>query len=180
MKKILLLLIISLGVAYAGLPLVLVDPSTLSGFNAAIKTAEQQVKVPVIFPVAVPAAPAGAVYYVNADYNATGDYSYDIYIDTTPTCHGVHYCNVLTLNASTFGSPSVYKNMQHQVMTTTVVLNNGIQANYTQGFAMGDYFNPNIAWLQNGLFYSITWQGVTDPDQTRKAMTWMANNMQSF
>ncbi len=184
MRKLTMCLALTLGcmaTAYAGVALPWIQTADVNNINQAIVAIIQKNKftLPVLFPSFVPAPATGTEYYANYDITNAG---YDLYIDSTADCNGAHYCNVITLNVSnlTVGKLPAYRNLHGQHMTTTILLNNGNQANYTEGFAMADYWNPQITWRQNAATFTLTWVGVKDAVQTRKAMTWMVNNLQAF
>lgn len=181
MKKIAMLLALSLSVVAinANATVAWIKTSDIQNFNHAVAGASKNTAgLPVIFPAALPQA-KGVTYYANYDLAPDG---YDLYIDSTADCAGAHACNLFMLNASNtpIKSLPVYKNMEGQTMTSSITLSNGTQANYTQGFAMADYWNPQIAWQQSQNTYTFSWKGVQSPDRTRKGSLKMVNNLQTF
>jgi len=154
--------------------------SKINGFNAMISQLQNQntSKVPVVFPMGVPKPSHGVTYYPNFDVNSTG---YNIYLDSSASCKGAHYCNLVSLNANnaTQALPT-YKNQKGQEMTKTVTLKNGKTANYTPGFAMGDYWNPQISWQNNSATYTLGWVGMKNTSRTQMAMVKMANHLNTF
>lgn len=177
---------ISLSIAaYAAGTVSFSSPNQLEGFQAAIVLASHQTDAPVIFPETIPSPDKGVTYYVSADTATPDNSAYNIYIDASADCKGASYCNILTFNAKRAGMLPPATNMQGQVMTEQVFLSDGTSADYTQGYAKGDYWNPSIAWAGNGkddkdILYTITWKGVKSNQMTRSDLIWMASNVQYF
>jgi hypothetical protein len=69
--------------------------------------------------------------------------------------------------------PTFYKNRQNETMTQ-VISETGQDFYYTQGFALGDYWNPQIAWQSSGILYSIVWKGLPDAAKTKEALLKLA------
>lgn len=180
MKKCVLSILISCTTLNAeAAPIEWMQTRGVKNFNQAIAgiQAKNTSQLPLYFPRMIP-TDESVTYYANYDVNASG---YNLYIDSSKTCNGAHYCNIITMNASNVaGTLPVYKNMQGKVMTVTQKLDNGIVGSYTPGFAMGDYWNPQVAWQENKLTYTISWVGVQKPDETRWAMLNMVNNLQTY
>ena len=154
--------------------------SKIDGFKAMISQLQSQntSKVSVVFPMGVPKPDHGVTYYPNFDVNSTG---YNIYLDSSANCKGAHYCNLVSLNANKATKVlSTYKNQKGQKLTKTVTLKNGETANYTPGFAMGDYWNPQISWQNDGATYTLSWVGIKNTDRTQMAMIKMANHLNTF
>ncbi len=178
MKKIMLLvLMIGMisGVEAENTPQVWVQSTEITGFQSAVTALTAQTKLPILFPLMFPAPESNIDYYANFDTTPKG---YDLYIDATPDCQGAKYCNIATLNAEGDAGPlPIYKNMQKKVMTSTVKLSNGQLANYTPGFAMADYWNPQIAWIQDKVSYTLSWQGLKSAKATEAALKWMLTHL---
>lgn len=154
-----------------------VSVNNITGVVADITAKTAPGAFPIVFPAAIPSR-KGVTYYANDTVNPNG---YSIYIDSTATCNGVKYCNIFTMTVSkTTGPLPIYKNMQGQTMTVFADLGNGTTATYTPGFAMGDYWNPQVAWQDKTFTYTFSWVGVKSPDHTRKDMLKMVNNLQTF
>jgi len=126
--------------------------------------------VAVLFPKKIPANKT--TYYANGELTNSG---YVIYIDTTPTCHGVHVCNVGSVTAITGGNPQIYYDMQNKELTVPVRLADGTKAYITPGHAMGDYWPTMLVWRKQRVLYKIIWQ--LDPKIERKAIIAIANSM---
>lgn len=171
--------ILTITVAYGNVPMPWMQTADVTNINQAIVgiIEKDTFKIPIAFPSFVPDPNGNAQYYASYDITQSG---YILYLDQNPNCHGAQACNVFTLNASnvTVGSLESYRNLYGQVMTTASILNNGIQANYTQGYDNDS--NPKMVWRQNNATYTLSWIGIPDTDQTRKAMIWMLNNLQIF
>lgn len=183
MKKLLCLLglIVFAARLYANVPMPWTDTADVSGMNQAVVGIIEgdSLKIPILFPQSIPSLSPGMQYYASYQIYPKG---YELYIDSNSSCHGDSRCNLLTLvvNNFTVGDLKAYQNIWRQTITTSVLLNDGSQANYTEGFTDGEYYKPRISWYQNNASYTLIWVGMSDPDQTQKNMIWMVNNLQMF
>lgn len=117
-----------------------------------------QTEIPVVFPTEVPKNPTLKQLYAYADPQQVGKTFYTISIDSTPTCHGVHYCNVGSLQVSASGQPQNYTDMNKQNITQPIDLTPTQKAFYTPGHAMADYWPPTLEWRDANYFYQLIWQ----------------------
>ncbi len=151
----------------SNLPKNFVDSTTLPGFHAAVQAAGGKV----MFPNAVLKKSA---IYLAGEQNHQGGYT--LYLNYTEDCGVAAYCNLghLTVQAAT-GPLTLYRNQAKELMTQKIILQNGILATYTQGYAMADYWPPHLDWISQGMLYRLTYR-----DAGQRDLVWMANHMQPF
>ena len=172
--------------SYANTPMPWMQTADVKNINQAIVgiIEKDSLKIPIDFPSFIPDPTGRETYYANYTITQSG---YNLYLDLTPNCQEASSCNVYTLNASnvTLGDLATRHNLGGQPVTTTIILDNGTQANYTlgnyrQGFDLDANSRPEISWRANNATYTLTWAGTQDLNQTRKAMVWMVNHLQTF
>lgn len=144
---------------------------TIQNLTEVIAKLEANTNVSVLFPKKIPLA---KTYYAYGEITNSG---YVIYIDATPTCHGIHACNIGSVTAVTGGNPQIYYDMQNRELTVPVKLQVGTKAYFTPGHAMGDYWPPMLVWRKQNVLYKITWQ--LDAKIARQALIAMANSMRT-
>ena len=145
--------------------------SMITNLEIVIKEIREQTSVPFRFPYKVPASNHSKKYFASIDFSrSVQGLEYRINIDATADCHGIHYCNVGTVTAKSSNKPTIYRDKNENIITVPVKLTHNIQAYYTPGHAMADYFSANIQWQEGGVLYQITW------DTNKKAMIAMANS----
>lgn len=147
-------------------------------FNKAIEQAKKSSHANVEFPAFIPKPESGKKYYANLDDNAPQyGFEYMINIDSTPDCHGVKYCNVGIISARKSDQVEMVKDKKNKVITTPVMLADGIDAYYTPGHPLGDYFPANIQWVDGKTAYMISWQfGKASNKDMRDFLVTMANS----
>ena len=133
-----------------------------------ITATQKKTNIPVLFPSKIP----NAKYYLSAKITNSG---YNIYVDETKDCDGVHACNIGIVSAESAGNPIIYYNMDNKELTKPVKLANNLKGYYTPGHAMGDFWPTNIVWRDKNVLYSITWQ--LNPKIEQKTIIAMANSM---
>ncbi|MHB1949426.1 MAG: hypothetical protein ACYCQI_15085 [Gammaproteobacteria bacterium] len=147
-------------------------------FNKAIDQAKKSSHVNVEFPAFIPKPETGKKYFASLDENSPQyGFEYMINIDSTPDCHGVKYCNIGIISARKADHVEIVKDRKNKMITTPVMLADGIDAYFTPGHAMGDYFPANIQWVDGHTAYMISWLfGKTSDKNMRDFLVTMANS----
>jgi hypothetical protein len=128
----------------------------ISGLDKALADAKKDSTITVEFPAVIPKTKQS--YFASYDTNSKQyGFSYMINVDSTADCHGVKYCNVGIVSAKENAEIDKMKNRSNKVITTKVMLADGMDAYYTPGHAMGDYFPASIQWMDNKVLYMISW-----------------------
>lgn len=78
-----------------------------------------------------------------------------VFFDTTPDCHGAHYCSLGTYSVSD-AKPEQMMDRHGQIITRK--LRDG--SLFTPEHSMGDTFPAQIQWQANGHTYSFSWAGL--------------------
>jgi hypothetical protein len=125
---------------------------------------KETTKETILFPKKVPNHPKKL--FASAELSKkSSEILYRINIDSTENCHGVHYCNIGSMTATT-KAPD--KSMKNKIITTTVKLANGLTGQFTPGHAMADYWPPQLTWRDKNRWYTLTWnvtvQGMSEKD----------------
>ncbi|CAN5329847.1 hypothetical protein BH10PSE19_BH10PSE19_07530 [soil metagenome] len=132
--------------------------NAIPGLSKLIAQIKPKSDVPVIFPTVVPKSPDNDYYYVSTDpLVAKYGINYIINVDATKDCKGAHYCNIGYLKAERGNKLQIYRDRTNKEITTTLVLTHNINGYYTPGHPMGDYFPPNIQWVNKKVLYTISW-----------------------
>lgn len=147
-------------------------------FNKTVEQAKKTSHTHVEFPAFIPKPEAGKKYFANLDENATQyGFEYMINVDSTPDCHGVKYCNVGIISARKSDQVEMVKDKKNKMITKPIMLADGINAYYTPGHAMGDYFPANIQWMDGKTAYMISWLfGKMSDKEMRDFLVTMANS----
>lgn len=130
------------------------------GYNKAVEQAKKMSHINVEFPTFIPKSKTEKKYYASFDANSQKyGFEYMINIDSTPDCHVVKYCNIGIFSARKTEKIEMMKDKKNNVITKPVMLADGIDAYFTPGHAMGDFFPANIQWKDGQGVYTITWNG---------------------
>lgn len=148
------------------------------GYKKAVKQAKKISSVPVEFPAFIPKPESDKKYYASID-EKVHEYGFEhwINIDYTPDCHGVKVCNAGIISARKIDKIEMMEDRNNKLITKPVMLADGIDAYFTPGHPMGDFFPGNIQWKDGKAVYSMSWRGHIDPsDSERDVLVTMANS----
>lgn len=144
----------------------------IPNLNQSIKIAQTKTNLPIIFPTRIPADSQIKTYYPFIKITKNG---YIIYVDSTPICHGVHVCNIGSVEVENNGKIGTYYDMNKKKLTMSVRLKHHVQGYFTPSHAMGDFWPAMIQWQKNNTLYTIRWN--MKPSQEKAALTQMANDI---
>lgn len=148
--------------------------SNIQDLEQSIEELKTKIKVPVVFPKVIPKP--DKKYYAHADLTyQRNNTDYVINIDFTKDCKGGKYCNIGYIRAEKNQPIQKYEDMERKNITIPVVLANHKEAYFTPGHPAGDYFPPTIQWQENGVLYTISWNGNLNQDEKTTLME-MANS----
>ena len=147
-------------------------------YTKATEQAHKTSHVHVEFPAFISKPVTGKKYFANVDENGQqSGFEYMINIDSTSDCHGVKYCNIGIISARKTHKIEMMKNRKNKIITMPVMLADGINAYFTPGHSMGDFFPANIQWQDGQAVYMISWSFEKTPDKnTRDFLVTMANS----
>lgn len=132
----------------------------IANYDKVVEQAKKSSHITVEFPAFIIKPKSGKKYYASFDENSQQyGFEYIINIDSTPDCHGVKYCNVGMISARKSDQIEMMKDKKNKTITKSVMLADGINAYYTPGHAMGDFFPANIQWTDGKALYTISWNG---------------------
>ena len=127
-------------------------------YDKAVSHAKKVSQVTVEFPTFIPKPKSAKKYYASFDENSRQyGFEYMINIDETPDCHGVKVCNIGIISARKSDEINMMKDRKNKLITKPVMLADGINAYFTPGHAMGDYFPADIQWKDGAAVYMISW-----------------------
>ena len=98
--------------------------------------------IPVRFPQQVPLSSKVQHYYLYIETLAP--HRYLISVDSTPDCHGAHYCNVGSVMASNGDNLQIYYGMDQKELTVPVQLALKKVGYFTPAHSMADFWED---WL---------------------------------
>lgn len=158
----------------------MVDPdSYIQNITKVLSYAKKQSKVQVEFPAIIPRPRADRKYFASLDENTAklNGFSYWINIDATSDCQGVKYCNVGIFTAQKNGKIQVMTDRSNRVITRRIMLADGLDAYFTPGHAMGNFFPSTIQWVDDNVLYTISWNdGIKSQKRAREELIAMANS----
>jgi len=155
-------------------PKMLNAEKNIHSYTSELAALKQKVTIPVLYPKVIPAADKRP-YFASLDVtkNQFG-IIYQLYIDSTKSCHGTHFCNIGVIEARKATKPTFYKNRNDKDITQEVILAKNIKGYYTPSHAMADMWPTMISWQCNKVSYQISWN--LDAKNAKEVIMAMANS----
>lgn len=150
----------------------------IQNLDQTLQQAKKDSAVTVEFPTVIPKPTKIKKYFASYDETSKQNgFAYMINVDSTSDCHGVKYCNIGVVSARSDSKIDMMTDKENKVITTKVMLADGLDGYYTPGHAMGDFFPASIQWLDNKVLYTITWNAdVGSKEAIRQSLITMANS----
>ncbi len=127
-------------------------------YDQAINQANKMSKITVAFPTFIPRPTKGEKLFASVDEHAQQyGFEYMIYIDSSSSCHGVKYCNIGIIAARKTDKIEMMRNRENKMITTPVMLADGLTAYFTPAHAMGDFVPATMQWVEKKTAYMISW-----------------------
>lgn len=135
---------------------------------------------PIIFPQKIPPAAVTPLYMSMSGAGSQPDYNqfWQLNVDATPECHGVHVCNIGFISAEKNGklAPNYYSLPDQKHLKQTIQLQHHITGYYTPFHVQASGVNPTLEWKINHVLFTLSWQIQASPAQQKRILTTMANS----
>lgn len=128
----------------------------IENLKTSLESLAAKTNLPVIFPEQLPAPSHSDHYYLYTETKPDSD-RYLISIDSTPDCHGAHYCSLGSLTAVRGESPQIYSSIDRQELTVPVQLAIKKIGYFTPGHAMGSFWPSQLEWRERSVLYRMSW-----------------------